>query len=131
MKLLLVPARIHFVLVPVISKRDLIQMLLASGHLYERLQKIMIVSLLSHTKSKVKFWFLENFASPHYKDFMPIMAKEYGFDYEFVTYNWPVTFAPQIPAPRHVSGILVTSQDKFALPSARKEWIPRDSTNWN
>ena len=49
---------------------------LASGHLYERLQKIMMVSLLSHTKQKIKFWFLENFASPHYKDFMPIMAKQ-------------------------------------------------------
>ena len=62
---------------------------LASGHSYERFLKIMIQSLLSQTKSKVKFWLLENFASPQFKDFLPIMAEEYGFYFEFVTYNWP------------------------------------------
>jgi UDP-glucose:glycoprotein glucosyltransferase len=62
---------------------------LASGHAYERFIKIMIQSLLEHTQSKVKFWLLDNFASPQFKDFLPVMAKEYGFYFEFVTYNWP------------------------------------------
>ena len=62
---------------------------LASGHAYERFQKIMFQSLLEHTNSKVKFWLLDNFASPQFKDFVPVMAKEYGFYYEFVSYNWP------------------------------------------
>ena len=62
---------------------------LASGHAYERFIKIMIQSLLEHTNSKVKFWLLDNFASPQFKDFLPVMAKEYGFYFEFVTYNWP------------------------------------------
>ena len=62
---------------------------LASGHAYERFQKIMFQSLLEHTNSKVKFWLLDNFASPQFKDFVPVMAKEFGFHYEFVSYNWP------------------------------------------
>lgn len=39
----------------------------ASGHLYERFIYIMIQSVLNHTKSTVKFWFIENFLSPSFK----------------------------------------------------------------
>jgi len=39
----------------------------ASGHLYERFIYIMIQSVLKHTKSSVKFWFIENFLSPSFK----------------------------------------------------------------
>jgi UDP-glucose:glycoprotein glucosyltransferase len=39
----------------------------ASGHLYERFIYIMIQSVLKHTKSTVKFWFIENFLSPSFK----------------------------------------------------------------
>lgn len=53
---------------------------IASGHMYERLQKIMILSVLQHTKSKVKFWLIKNYMSPEMKTFMPIMAKEYDFE---------------------------------------------------
>lgn len=53
---------------------------IASGHMYERLQKIMILSVLKHTKSKVKFWLIKNYMSPDMKAIMPMMAKEYGFE---------------------------------------------------
>ncbi|XP_062620063.1 UDP-glucose:glycoprotein glucosyltransferase 1-like [Saccostrea cucullata] len=62
---------------------------LASGHMYERLMRIMMLSVLKHTKSQVKFWFLKNYLSPSFKDFIPKMAKEYGFEYELVQYKWP------------------------------------------
>ncbi|KAJ2089037.1 killer toxin resistant protein [Coemansia sp. RSA 986] len=61
----------------------------ASGHLYERLMSIMILSVLNSTDSHVKFWLIENFLSPSFKAFVPQVAEEYGFDYEFVTYKWP------------------------------------------
>jgi len=48
--------------------------------MYERLQKIMILSVLKHTKTKVKFWLIKNYMSPEMKATMPIMAKEYGFE---------------------------------------------------
>lgn len=61
----------------------------ASGHLYERLLRIMMLGVLKQTKSKVKFWFLKNYLSPTFKDFIPHYAKEYGFEYELVEYKWP------------------------------------------
>ncbi|GIX97388.1 UDP-glucose:glycoprotein glucosyltransferase 1 [Caerostris darwini] len=62
---------------------------LASGHLYERLLRIMMLSVLKNTKTPVKFWFLKNFLSPTFKDFLPVMSKKYGFEYELVQYKWP------------------------------------------
>ncbi|KAI8974783.1 glycosyltransferase family 24 protein [Trametes punicea] len=61
----------------------------ASGHLYERFASIMILSVLRHTKSSVKFWFIDNFLSPSFLEFLPPFAAEYGFQYELVTYKWP------------------------------------------
>ncbi|KAL4857496.1 UDP-glucose:glycoprotein glucosyltransferase [Chlorella vulgaris] len=61
----------------------------ASGHMYERLQKIMFLSVVKRTPARVKFWFIKNYMSPQMKAFVPFMAEKYGFDYEFVTYKWP------------------------------------------
>uniref|UniRef100_A0A0E0CPF8 UDP-glucose:glycoprotein glucosyltransferase n=1 Tax=Oryza meridionalis TaxID=40149 RepID=A0A0E0CPF8_9ORYZ len=61
----------------------------ASGHLYERFLKIMILSVLKQTQRPVKFWFIKNYLSPQFKDVIPHMAQEYGFQYELVTYKWP------------------------------------------
>nr|CAD7441964.1 unnamed protein product [Timema bartmani] len=61
----------------------------ASGHLYERFLRIMMLSVLKHTNTPVKFWFLKNYLSPTLKDYLPHMAQEYGFEYELVQYKWP------------------------------------------
>ncbi|GLJ16960.1 hypothetical protein SUGI_0293070 [Cryptomeria japonica] len=61
----------------------------ASGHLYERFLKIMILSVLKNTNRPVKFWFIKNYLSPQFKDVIPHMAHEYGFEYELITYKWP------------------------------------------
>jgi UDP-glucose:glycoprotein glucosyltransferase len=61
----------------------------ASGHLYERLLSVMTLGVMKHTQTPVKFWFIENFLSPSFKKFIPHLAKEYGFEYELVTYKWP------------------------------------------
>ncbi|TFK19735.1 hypothetical protein FA15DRAFT_759842 [Coprinopsis marcescibilis] len=61
----------------------------ASGLLYERFASIMILSVLKNTNHTVKFWFIENFLSPSFLEFIPHMAAEYNFDYELVTYRWP------------------------------------------
>ncbi|TQD80729.1 hypothetical protein C1H46_033699 [Malus baccata] len=62
---------------------------IASGHLYERFLKIMILSVLKNTHRPVKFWFIKNYLSPQFKDVIPPMAQEYGFEYELITYKWP------------------------------------------
>ena len=52
---------------------------LASGHLYERFLKIMMQSVVQNTKSPVKFWFVANFLSPKFKEFVPKMVEDNHF----------------------------------------------------
>ncbi|EAX94740.1 hypothetical protein TVAG_480210 [Trichomonas vaginalis G3] len=61
----------------------------ASGHLYERLMRISILSVVKHTKSPVKLWLLENFASPNFRNSLKEFSEKYKFEYEFCSYKWP------------------------------------------
>lgn len=83
----------------------------ASGHLYERLLRIMMLSLLKHTKSPVKFWFLKNYLSPQFVDFLPYMAKEYNFNYELVQYKWPRWLHQQTEKQRIIWGYKILFLD--------------------
>ncbi|KAL1916354.1 uncharacterized protein VTP21DRAFT_5971 [Calcarisporiella thermophila] len=83
----------------------------ASGHLYERFLSIMIVSVMRHTKSTVKFWFIENFLSPSFKNFIPHMAQHYGFEYEMVTYKWPSWLRAQREKQRTIWGYKILFLD--------------------
>ncbi|XP_016841360.1 UDP-glucose:glycoprotein glucosyltransferase isoform X1 [Nasonia vitripennis] len=84
---------------------------LASGHLYERFLKIMMLSVIKHTKSPVKFWFLKNYLSPTLKDFLPHMAKEYGFEYELIQYKWPRWLHQQTEKQRTIWGYKILFLD--------------------
>lgn len=83
----------------------------ASGHLYERFLRIMMVSVLQHTKTPVKFWFLKNFLSPSFKDVLPLLAKEYGFEYELVQYKWPRWLHQQTEKQRIIWGYKILFLD--------------------
>ena len=61
----------------------------ASGHLYERFLKIMMLSARRRTRNPLKFWFIKNWLSPRFKDFLPHFAAAHGLEYELVTYKWP------------------------------------------
>nr|XP_054771675.1 UDP-glucose:glycoprotein glucosyltransferase 1-like [Lytechinus pictus] len=84
---------------------------LASGHLYERLLRIMMLSVLKHTKSPVKFWFLKNYLSPSFKEIIPDMAKEYNFEYELVQYKWPRWLHQQTEKQRMIWGYKILFLD--------------------
>eukprot|EP00051_Salpingoeca_urceolata_P013046 m.163143 g.163143 ORF g.163143 m.163143 type:complete len:1611 (-) comp17683_c0_seq2:59-4891(-) len=84
---------------------------LASGHLYERFMKIMMLSVLEHTKNPVKFWLIETPMSPQFKAFLPYMAQEYGFEYEFVQYNWPAWLTKQSEKQRLIWGYKILFLD--------------------
>ncbi|XP_075538389.1 UDP-glucose-glycoprotein glucosyltransferase isoform X3 [Dermacentor variabilis] len=84
---------------------------LASGHLYERLLRIMMLSVLKNTKTPVKFWFLKNYLSPTFKDVLPYMAKEYGFQYELVQYKWPRWLNQQTEKQRIIWGYKILFLD--------------------
>lgn len=83
----------------------------ASGHLYERMLNIMIVSVMRHTKHTVKFWFIEQFLSPSFKEFIPHMAKEYGFKYEMISYKWPHWLRQQKEKQREIWGYKILFLD--------------------
>lgn len=83
----------------------------ASGHLYERMLNIMMVSVMKHTNHTVKFWFIEQFLSPSFKDFIPHLAAEYGFRYEMVTFKWPHWLRQQKEKQREIWGYKILFLD--------------------
>ncbi|KAE8746395.1 hypothetical protein FOCC_FOCC006890 [Frankliniella occidentalis] len=83
----------------------------ASGHLYERFLRIMMLSVLKQTKTPVKFWFLKNYLSPTFKDFLPHMAREFGFEYELVQYKWPRWLHQQTEKQRIIWGYKILFLD--------------------
>ena len=83
----------------------------ASGHLYERMLNIMMVSVMRNTKHSVKFWFIEQFLSPSFKSFLPHLAAEYGFSYEMVTYKWPHWLRGQREKQREIWGYKILFLD--------------------
>ena len=84
---------------------------LATGHLYERLLRIMIKSVLTKTSTPVKFWFLKNYMSPQLKNVLPFMAARYGFQYELVQYKWPRWLHQQTEKQRIIWGYKILFLD--------------------
>ncbi|KFY85437.1 hypothetical protein V498_07720 [Pseudogymnoascus sp. VKM F-4517 (FW-2822)] len=83
----------------------------ASGHLYERMLNIMMVSVMKHTNHTVKFWFIEQFLSPSFKQSIPSLAAAYNFDYEMVTYKWPHWLRSQPEKQREIWGYKILFLD--------------------
>ncbi|KAN0061637.1 killer toxin resistant protein [Thecaphora frezii] len=83
----------------------------ASGHLYERMASIMMLSVMAHTQRSVKFWFVENFLSPSFKRLLPHLAEEVGFEYELVTYAWPHWLRAQREKQRTIWGYKILFLD--------------------
>ncbi|KAG5930575.1 hypothetical protein E4U42_006663 [Claviceps africana] len=83
----------------------------ASGNLYERMLSIMILSVMRNTKHSVKFWFIEQFLSPSFKQFIPHLAEAYGFSYEMVTYKWPHWLRQQKEKQREIWGYKILFLD--------------------
>ncbi|CDR44703.1 CYFA0S15e01728g1_1 [Cyberlindnera fabianii] len=83
----------------------------ASGHLYERLLSIMTVSVMRHTSHTVKFWLIDNYMSPSFREFLPYLAEKYGFEYELITYKWPSWLRSQREKQRTIWGYKILFLD--------------------
>ena len=88
--------------------------------MYERLMRIMMMSVLKHTKSPVKFWVLKNFMSPEFKEFLPVMSETYGFKYELVEYKWPRWLHQQTEKQRVIWGYKILFLDVLFPLSVKK-----------
>ncbi|KAM8953224.1 UDP-glucose:glycoprotein glucosyltransferase 1 [Pelodytes ibericus] len=94
------------------DKEDVLNIFsLASGHLYERFLRIMMLSVLKNTQTPVKFWFLKNYLSPTFKNSIPHMAKKYNFQYELVQYKWPRWLHQQTEKQRIIWGYKILFLD--------------------
>uniref|UniRef100_A0A8C9WYE3 UDP-glucose ceramide glucosyltransferase-like 1 n=1 Tax=Sander lucioperca TaxID=283035 RepID=A0A8C9WYE3_SANLU len=94
------------------STKDVLNIFsVASGHLYERFLRIMMLSVLRHTKTPVKFWFLKNYLSPSFKETISHMAESYGFQFELVQYKWPRWLHQQTEKQRIIWGYKILFLD--------------------
>lgn len=84
---------------------------LATGHLYERFLKIMMLSVTKRTSSKVKFWLFENYLSPTFKSSAKAMAERIGCEVEYVTYKWPEWLRGQTEKQRIIWGYKILFLD--------------------
>jgi len=93
---------------------------LATGHLYERFLKIMMLSVTKRTSTKVKFWLFENFLSPSFKESARYMADRIGCEVEFVTYKWPEWLRGQSEKQRIIWGYKILFLDVLFPLSVKK-----------
>ena len=93
---------------------------LATGHLYERFLKIMMLSVTKRTTSKVKFWLFENYLSPSFKGSAKAMADRIGCEVEFVTYKWPEWLRGQSEKQRIIWGYKILFLDVLFPLSVKK-----------
>lgn len=84
---------------------------LATGHMYERLLRIMMLSVTKRTSVRVKFWLFENYLSPTFKNSAEQMSKEYGFEVAYVTYKWPSWLTQQSEKQRIIWGYKILFLD--------------------
>lgn len=62
---------------------------IVSGATYERLVRIMMMSVMKNTRSSVKFWLISNFQTPAFERSIAILSRSLNFSYEFVRFRWP------------------------------------------
>ena len=100
---------------------------LATGKLYERLLKIMMTSVTKRSSLPVKFWLLENFLSPDFKRRIGNLSEIMGFQYEFVTYKWPMWLRRQTEKQRIIWGYKILFLDVlFPLDVERIIYVDAD-----
>ena len=93
---------------------------LATGQAYERLLKIMMLSVTKRTSSRVKFWLFENFLSPSFKSSAKYMAEQIGCEVTFVTYKWPEWLRGQSEKQRLIWGYKILFLDVLFPLSVKK-----------
>merc|ERR1711871_495681 len=100
---------------------------LATGLLYERLLRIMMLSVVKRASAPVKFWLLGNFLSPEFKKVVPKMAQKYGFEVAFITYKWPEWLRRQTEKQRIIWGYKILFLDVlFPLDIKRIIYVDAD-----
>lgn len=99
---------------------------IASGEMYERLVRIMMLSVVRNTKAPVKFWLFSNYVTPRFRESVGVIAERWGFDVEFVRYKWPVWLNVQSKKHRRVWAEKILLLDVFPLSVDRLVFVDAD-----
>mmetsp|Transcript_118689 Transcript_118689/g.378410 ORF Transcript_118689/g.378410 Transcript_118689/m.378410 type:complete len:1644 (-) Transcript_118689:86-5017(-) len=110
----------------------------ASGHRYERLLRIMILSVREHTECPIRLWLVDNFLSPSFRKLLPSIAERVGFAVSRVTYKWPAWLREQTQKqrviwaykilfldvffPKQVERVLFIDADQIVRANVRELW---------
>lgn len=84
---------------------------LATGSLYERFLKIMMLSVRKRTTGRVKFWLFENYLTPSFKRDAAALAEARDFLVDYVTYKWPQWLRRQTVKQRIIWGYKILFLD--------------------
>jgi UDP-glucose:glycoprotein glucosyltransferase len=84
---------------------------LATGSLYERMLKIMMLSVRKRTSGPIKFWLFENYLTPSFKQGAQALGEKKGFDVSYVTYKWPEWLRTQTVKQRIIWGYKILFLD--------------------
>jgi len=84
---------------------------LATGSLYERMLKIMMLSVRKRTSGPIKFWLFENYLTPNFKAGAQALGEKKGFDVSYVTYKWPEWLRTQTVKQRIIWGYKILFLD--------------------
>ncbi|CAL1151069.1 unnamed protein product [Cladocopium goreaui] len=94
----------------------------ASGLRYERLLRIMMMSVRKHTKCPLRFWLVENFLSASFRRMLPGLAAEVGFAVSTVTYKWPTWLREQVQKQRVIWAYKILFLDVFFPGEVKRSW---------
>ncbi|GMH85995.1 hypothetical protein TrST_g9973 [Triparma strigata] len=83
----------------------------ATGHLYERFLKIMMLSLTQSTKNPVHFYLLDTYLSPGFREEATILSESLNCKVTFVSYKWPPWLRSQSTIQRRIWGYKILFLD--------------------
>lgn len=94
----------HFALKDLPTDQGVVNVFCAtSGFTKEEFLAVLMKSVAESTSCEVKFWLLGNYLSNHLLHEVPLLAKKYKFQYQLVTYKWPLWLRQQTTRSRQLA----------------------------
>uniref|UniRef100_A0A7S3JTS0 UDP-glucose:glycoprotein glucosyltransferase n=1 Tax=Aureoumbra lagunensis TaxID=44058 RepID=A0A7S3JTS0_9STRA len=111
---------------------------LATGALYERFLKIMMLSVRKRTSGPLHFWLFENYLTPNFKSAAAALVQYRNMSVHYVTYKWPEWLRRQtqkqriiwgykilfldVLFPKHIPKVIYVDADQVVRSDLRDLW---------
>ncbi|WPK24900.1 hypothetical protein PUMCH_002199 [Australozyma saopauloensis] len=76
----------------------------ANGHTQEEFLASLIISITQNSSQNVKIWLIETFLSKRILSQLPSLSEKFKFDYELISYQWPLWLRKQRETSRQLLG---------------------------